>query len=282
MVASRGNNNRVPASNNAQSRFNSEAEDYDNLRKAQQRAQQQQAAMRHQQQAQQQQQYQRQQRAYQQQYQQSRDYSYQSDEQYQSQYQQQAATARNANSSRNDYPSKQEKNQAAAERKVINVLKAALREPVVLISVVLLLVLFIFLRPFYVPSASMNPTLMEGDKILSVAQYFANGHTYERGDVVCFTAPSGDVYVKRVIGVGGDHIQISGEKVYVNGELSQWQGTGGVMSSVDVTLADDEYWVMGDNRGNSEDSRFIGPVSADNMISKVYCIYYPFDRATLL
>ena len=180
----------------------------------------------------------------------------------------------------NDSPSGENDDEKAArlaERRVINTIRAAFREPVVVISVVLLCLLFFFLRPFLVPSGSMIPTLKEGDRILSLAQYFPNGRTYDRGDIVCFTAPSGDVYVKRVIGVGGDRIQISGEKVYVNGELSPWQGTGGVQSSMDVQLDDNQYWVMGDNRGNSEDSRFIGPISADKMISKVYLIYWPLS-----
>lgn len=157
-----------------------------------------------------------------------------------------------------------------------------IHEPVFVLAIVLLIFMVLFVRPFFVPSGSMRPTLMEGDRILSIAQYFPSGSTYQRGDVVCFTAPNGTVYVKRVVGVGGDHIQISGEKVYVNGEESPYQGTGGVMTSMDVQLADDEYWVMGDNRGNSEDSRFIGPVKAENMISKVVAIYLPGEHAKFL
>lgn len=167
-------------------------------------------------------------------------------------------------------------------KKIWNGFVKVIHEPSVVIAVVLLLVMTLFIRPFFVPSGSMRPTLMEGDRILSVAQYFPSGSTYQRGDIVCFTAPNGTVYVKRVIGIGGDHIQISGEKVYVNGEESPYQGTGGVMTSMDVQLADDEYWVMGDNRGNSEDSRFIGPVKADKMISKVIAVYLPKEHATFL
>lgn len=157
-----------------------------------------------------------------------------------------------------------------------------IHEPICVISIVLLLFVLLFMRAFYVPSGSMKPTLIEGDRIMSIAQYFPSGSTYQRGDIVCFTAPNGTVYVKRVIGIGGDRVQISGENVYVNGEESPYQGTGGVMTSMDIQLADDEYWVMGDNRANSEDSRFIGPVKADKMISKVIAIYQPFDHMTFL
>ena len=171
---------------------------------------------------------------------------------------------------------------ADAARGVMSAVKHVLSEPIVIVAAVLLMFILLFLRPYLVPSGSMHPTLLEGDRVISIARYFPNGHTYNRGDVVCFTAPDGSVYVKRVVGVGGDHVQISGEKVFVNGEESPWQGTGGLMTSMDIHLADDEYWVMGDNRGNSQDSRFIGAIRADKMISKVYCIYFPFSRATFL
>lgn len=172
--------------------------------------------------------------------------------------------------------------EANVMKKIGGMLKSALHEPVFICALIVLLFLICFMRPFIVPSGSMKPTLMEGDRILSIAQYFPNGQTYSRGDIACFTAPDGTVYVKRVIGIGGDHIQISGEKVYVNGEESPYQGTGGVMTSMDVQLADDEYWMMGDNRGNSLDSRYIGAIKADKMISRVLGIYNPVDRMTIL
>lgn len=172
--------------------------------------------------------------------------------------------------------------EANVMKKIGGMLKSALHEPVFICALIVLLFLICFMRPFIVPSGSMKPTLMEGDRILSITQYFPNGQTYSRGDIACFTAPDGTVYVKRVIGIGGDHIQISGEKVYVNGEESPYQGTGGVMTSMDVQLADDEYWMMGDNRGNSLDSRYIGAIKADKMISKVLGIYNPVDRMTIL
>lgn len=182
---------------------------------------------------------------------------------------------------RDDRDAEDDSNQRVAA-KAAHVVKKALHEPIFVIAFAVLMFLLFFMRPFIVPSASMQPTLQPGDRIFSIAQYFPNGETYSRGDIACFTAPDGTVYVKRVIGIGGDRIQISGEKVYVNGEESDYQGTGGVMTSMDVQLADDEYWMMGDNRGNSADSRYIGPVKAEKMISKVFMIYQPFDRIGLV
>ena len=165
--------------------------------------------------------------------------------------------------------------------KLRNICRNIIREPIIIVALIIITFLIMFVRPFLVPSGSMVPTLQEGDRILSIAQYFQDGDTYEVGDIVCFYASDGTVYVKRVIATGGDLVEISGEKVYVNGELSPYQGTGGQVTSLKVQLADDEYFVMGDNRGNSEDSRFIGPIKASQMISKVICIYYPFEHFTI-
>lgn len=152
-------------------------------------------------------------------------------------------------------------------------------EPVVIACLVILLLIVVFVRAFLIPSGSMRPTLVEGDRILTIASYFPNGQTFNRGDIVCFREKnSGNVYVKRVIGKGGDLIEITGEQVYVNGELSEYQGTGGILTATRVQLGPEQYWVMGDNRGNSEDSRFIGPVSSDQMISKVWILYWPLDH----
>ena len=167
-------------------------------------------------------------------------------------------------------------------QKVRTFARNAVREPSYMVPLVLTVVIIAFMRPYYVPSGSMIPTLLENDKIMSVQVYFPNGHTFEAGDIVTFMSPSNTVYVKRVVASGGDTVTIAGDTLYVNGEKSPWQGSG--TGSVQGTweLADDEYFCMGDNRGNSHDSRYIGPVKADRMISRVIGIYYPFNRMSIL
>lgn len=172
--------------------------------------------------------------------------------------------------------------QTSIFNKVIRTVAAAFREPVFVVCLVILLLLTMFVRAFLVPSASMRPTLVEGDRILSIAQYFPNGHTYKPGDIICFVAPSNEIYVKRVVACGGDLVEMTGDKLYVNGEESPYSGTSGVITTSKVQLADDEYWVMGDNRGNSQDSRFIGPVKADKTVAKVWCVFWPLDHLTWL
>lgn len=120
------------------------------------------------------------------------------------------------------------------------------------------------LTPFAIPSASMESTLAVGDRIL-VNHLAVPG----RGSVVVFHDPGGwldgadvdsDTLVKRVIGVGGDHVEGRDGRVYVNGaELDEPYldaGTAGTGVAFDVTVPDDAYWVMGDNRADSLDSRF--------------------------
>ena len=155
-------------------------------------------------------------------------------------------------------------------------------QPQYLVYFAILILLFTFFRAFMVPSGSMLPTLQENDRILTLARYFPDGHTYKVGDIVCFHEPEQQkVYVKRIVACGGDTVSISGETLYVNGEESPYQGGGtGRVQVKETKLADDEYYMMGDNRSNSQDSRYIGAIKADAIIGKVDCIFWPPNRFT--
>lgn len=160
-------------------------------------------------------------------------------------------------------------------------MKHVWKEPSYVIPAIIILLILAFFRAYLVPSGSMIPTLVEGDRIIGIQQYFPNGHTFHAGDIVTFYDDDlNEVLVKRVVAEGGDTITIAGDKLYVNGMESPYQGNGTGAIQGQWTLDEDEYFVMGDNRGNSKDSRYLGPIKAKQMISKVICIYYPFDRAT--
>lgn len=159
----------------------------------------------------------------------------------------------------------------------------AMHEPSYVVPLVLIVLVFSFMRSYVIPSGSMIPTLVEGDRIIGIQQYFPDGHRFHAGDIVTFYSDKLDeVLVKRVVAEGGDTVDIIGDTLYVNGKVSDLQGDGTGEVQGEWVLDDDEYFVMGDNRGNSKDSRWIGPVKASQMISKVVCIYYPFDRAKML
>lgn len=163
-------------------------------------------------------------------------------------------------------------------QKVKTFVHNALREPSYVIPLIVIVLIWAFFRAYVVPSGSMIPTLVEGDRIIGVQQYAVNGHTFHAGDIVTFLSDEGTVYVKRVVAEGGDDVLINGDTLYVNGEESPYQGTGTGAIQGEWKLDDDEYFCMGDNRGNSKDSRYIGPIKANRMIAKVINIYFPFNR----
>lgn len=111
-------------------------------------------------------------------------------------------------------------------------------------------------------------------------------HAPRRGEVVVFHPPApngGDRdFIKRVIGVPGDRVEIREERVFVNGRLLEEPYIPGVRTACfgqwcDVTLGEDQYFVMGDNRPNSSDSRYWGPVTGGKIVGKAWLIYLPFS-----
>ena len=134
---------------------------------------------------------------------------------------------------------------------------------------------------------SMSPTLENGEKIL-VNRFVYRLFEPKRNDLVVFS-PNGNArshyYVRRVIGLPGDTIQIKDGEVYVNGELFQEQvdveTVGNALAAEnEVVVDEDEYFVLGDNRNNSEDSRYvsIGNVKRDYITGKAWMIVYPWNR----
>lgn len=131
-----------------------------------------------------------------------------------------------------------------------------------------------------VPSGSMISTINVGDKVIG----FRLAYTFDdpkRGDIIMFNAPDKEntIYIKRVVGLPGDEIVISDNKVYINGEPLEekyvkngWtldQGTS------EYTVPKGEYFMMGDNRDNSSDSRVWGTIKKDEIIAKALFRYYP-------
>lgn len=130
-----------------------------------------------------------------------------------------------------------------------------------------------------VRGTSMSDTLSDGN--IMVARKFALDHI-ERGDIVTAVGVVGDdVIVKRVVGLPGEHVRVDNNGVvYVDGEKlpDEYQKeTPGLESEYgDVQLGDDEYYLMGDNRFGSYDSRFFGPVPREDIRDVAVLRVFPF------
>jgi signal peptidase I len=195
----------------------------------------------------------------------------------------------------------------------------SLRSVVELVLTLVAVVVFVIViqayvvKPYRIPSASMEPTLDVGDRVL-VDRFSERilGHSPSVGDVVVFHPPSGadaqecgnpdqggnsttpcdtatagrssQTFIKRVVGVGGDHISIRNGHVIRNGKqekdsyIAPCAGGLGCDFPTTITIPKGSFYMMGDNRGNSDDSRFWGPVPKKWLIGKARVTYWPPKR----
>ncbi len=148
-------------------------------------------------------------------------------------------------------------------------------------------------QTFSIPSGSMEPTLMPGDRIL-VSKLSVRFGTIHRGDIVVFRAPpaehgrcSGETadLVKRVIGLPGDHLTSRGNTIYVNGAplKETWTHTEPLGPAIgNVTVPPNSYFMMGDNHADSCDSRTWGFVPRSDLIGKAFFRIWPPSRIGFL
>jgi signal peptidase I len=157
------------------------------------------------------------------------------------------------------------------------------REIVETIALTLLIFLAIHftIQNYQISGPSMQNTLHNGQFVLvnKVAYLF---HAPERGDVIVFhepDQPDRDL-IKRVIGLPGDTITLDGTNVWVNGvELNEPYITQKYNPGAETrVIPPNEYFVMGDNRPVSEDSRYFGFVPKDNIVGKAILIYWPLNQ----
>jgi signal peptidase I len=164
-------------------------------------------------------------------------------------------------------------------------------------------------KPYQIPSQSMEPTLDVGQRVL-VNRVIYNLSDPDIGDIVVFHPPAGadqgnkcgvkrdtrqpcpeptseqsdTNFIKRIVAGPGDRLRIEGGHPVVNGEVAEEDfvrpcGSGGPCDlPKEITIPPDHYFMMGDNRGASDDSRFWGPVPRDWIIGKAFFTYWPPDR----
>lgn len=150
---------------------------------------------------------------------------------------------------------------------------------------------FLF-QMFWIPSVSMAPTLEKGDRVI-VTKIGDVGHP-GRGDIIVFSRPPDlptgeDHLIKRVIGLPGDRVAFADGDVYINEqvlsepylpsgtETLQLRDPGCVLDAPCV-VGPDQYWMMGDNRDESADSRRFGTIEADTIVGRAFVTVWPLGR----
>lgn len=187
-------------------------------------------------------------------------------------------------------------------------------ETVVFVIVMVIIIRFFIGEIRWIPSASMHPTLLEGDRLF-VERFSRFYRTPERGDILVFYPPSEELnnsfgsvfsrltgffckdiaYIKRVIGLPGDKINIKTTKdgntyVYINGKRlnepyvndvtdERYQCNSETEYCEEAVVPQNSFFMMGDNRGNSQDSRYWGYLPKERIIGKAVFIFWPFQRA---
>jgi signal peptidase I len=172
-------------------------------------------------------------------------------------------------------------------------------ETLVLTLIIFLVIQNFVAQPYKVQQQSMEHTL-EPDQYVLVDKLTPRFDTYKRGDIVVFTPPpdwvqdDGTPFIKRVIGVGGDKIEIHDGGVYVNGTALNEpylyrdtpddppQPTTAPADQSSWTVPDGDLFLMGDHRANSADSRAFGPVPTAQVIGRAWLSYWPIQHFGIL
>jgi signal peptidase I len=146
------------------------------------------------------------------------------------------------------------------------------------------------IQAFFIPSGSMLPTLHEDDRVL-VNKLSYDLHDVHRGDLVVFERPEGDSVgqikdlIKRVVGLPGDRIEARDGHVYINGDLLEEpylpDGTQ-TDNLTSQTVPEDHVFVMGDNRGDSMDSRVFHAIDEDLIVGRAFVRVWPLNHLALL
>ena len=147
------------------------------------------------------------------------------------------------------------------------------------------LVRYFLFKPFYVKGQSMEPNFYEKDYLI-IDELSYRFREPKRGEVVVFEAPNGsDYYLKRVIGLPGERIKVENNRVIIYNEanpqglvLDEIYLEDQTLGTVMLALGSDEYYVLGDNRDSSYDSRRFGPISREALVGRAWLRGWPPTR----
>ena len=161
-----------------------------------------------------------------------------------------------------------------------------------IVDIILVIVFALFIINYYgdcvlVVGNSMNPIIENDEKVL-LDKLSYDVKEPKRFDIIAYTSRSNDVSVKRIIGLPGETVQIIDNTIYIDGEELEDVYYDGKFESgyVDeaIIVGDNEYFVMGDNRNVSEDSRFeyVGNIQREDILGKVWFVCFPFNKLRMI
>ncbi len=148
-------------------------------------------------------------------------------------------------------------------------------------------VYLLIMRPHKIKGQSMHPNFPDGEYLLTEkVTYYTRSP--KRGDVVVFTPPVSetDEFIKRVIGLPGERVMIQDSRVYIDDKLLNepylasniyTENEGFLKDGENYTIPEGQYFVMGDNRPHSSDSRAWGPITKKSISGRAWIIYWPLD-----
>src|SRR5438552_6215717 len=167
-------------------------------------------------------------------------------------------------------------------RRSTALMSAWLRDLVISLAISAFIIVFLY-QPVKVEGTSMMPSLDDQERIF-VNKFVYRLESIERGDIVVFHYPRdpSKSYIKRVVGLEGDHIRIDGGRVLVNGKMlaedyvpSEYEDQ---RSYSEIVVPPHSYFVLGDHRSMSNDSRDFGPVNENYIYGKAVFGYWPVDK----
>jgi len=157
-----------------------------------------------------------------------------------------------------------------------------LRDLIISLAISAFIIIFLY-QPVKVEGTSMMPMLEDQERIF-VNKFVYRLESIQRDDIIVFRYPRdpSKSYIKRVIGVAGDRIRIDGGQVYVNGEVLDEEYVPAEYSDArsypEIVVPPHFYFVLGDHRSMSQDSRDFGPVSQNLIYGKAVFGYWPMDK----
>lgn len=174
-------------------------------------------------------------------------------------------------------------------RKFLSFVWETLKLVVISLAIIVPIRYFV-IQPFFVLGASMEPTFQNGDYLIIDEIGYILGEP-ARGDVIVFRYPHNpsQYYIKRIVGLPGEFVEIHDKGVTIKNKANpdgfslqeEYLPDPSTLGQMTVVLGTDEYFVLGDNREASSDSRRWGPLKREFIVGKVWIRAFPFEKATI-